>query len=170
MKVNDTMNAEKYGLKLGFEIPEVSLEEIHAGLSAYFAHRLNTQEADLLQFEVRFIGVDKTIRAAYFDMTDKGIKSAANMILLEQANPSWQGTYATVNPSLTIEFPRGVFISTGHTKDENILGGLCTFVLIDIDPVKKDPPSGQCNATVEERESALAAGDLINKKLEDLGL
>ena len=170
MKVNYTMNTENYGLKLGFEIPEVSLQEIHEGLSAYFAHRLNTEEADYLQFEVRFIGVDKTIRAAYFDMTDKGIKSAANMILLEQANPSWQGTYATVNPSLTIEFPRGSFISTGLTKDENILSGHCTFVLIDIDPVKKDPPSGQCNATVEERESALAAGDLINKKLEDLGL
>ena len=170
MKVNYTMNTENYGLKLGFEIPEVSLQEIHAGLSAYFTHRLNTDEADFLQFEVRFIGTDKTIRGAYFDMTDKGIKSAANMILLEQANPSWQGTYATVNPSLTIEFPRGFLTSTGLTKDENILGGHCTFVLLDIDPVKKDPPSGQCNATVEERESALAAGDLINKKLEDLGL
>lgn len=164
------MNMEHYGLKLDFEIPQVSIEEIHAGLSAYFSHRLNTQESDTLQFEVRFIGVDKTIRAAFYDLTEEGLKSAANMIFIEQANPSWQGTYATVNPGHKTEFPRGAFTSTGLTKDEHIQNGLCYFLLIDIDPVKKDPPSGQCNATVDERESALAAGDLINKKLEDLGL
>ena len=151
-------------------MPKISFDEIHAGLTAYFSHRINTYESETLQFEIRFIGIDKTIRAAFFDISEEGLLSAANMILLEQANPSWQGTYATVNPSLTMEFPRGVFISTGLTKDENILRGHCTFVLLDIDPIKKDPPSGQCNATVEERESALAAGDLINQKFEDLGL
>lgn len=170
MKVNHTMNMENHGLKLGFEIPEVTFEEIHAGLTAYFSHRINTQEADSLQFEVRLIGVDKTIRAAFFDLTDEGIKTAANMILLEQANPSWQGTYATVNPANKTEFPRGVSTSTGLTKDEHIQNGLCYFLLIDLDPVKQDPPSGQCNATADERESALAAGDLINQMLKDLGL
>ena len=164
------MNMENNDLKLGFEIPEVSLQEIHAGLIAYFAHRLNTQEADYLQFEVRFIGVDKTIRAAFFDLSEEGILSAANMILIEQANTTWQGTYATVNPANKTEFPRGVFTSTGLTKDENIPSGHCTFVLLDVDPIKNNPVLGQSNATPNEKAYALASGDLINQMLESLGL
>ena len=164
------MNMEKYGLKIGFEIPEVSFEEVHAGISAYFAHRLNTLEVDSLQFEVRFIGVDKTIGAAFFDLSEEGLLSAANIIFLQQANPSWQGTYATVNPANKTEFPRGLLTSTGLTKDEHIPGELCSFLLLDIDPIKNNPPLGSCNATVDERDSALAAGDFINQVLEYLGL
>lgn len=164
------MNMENYGLKIGFEIPKVSFEEIHAGLTAYFSHRLNTQEADSLQFEIRFIGVDKTIGAAFFDLSEEGLLSAANIIFLQQANPSWQGTYATVNPANKTEFPRGLLTSTGLTKDEHIPGELCSFLLLDIDPIKNNPPLGSCNATVDERDSALAAGDFINQVLEYLGL
>jgi P4 family phage/plasmid primase-like protien len=164
------MNMENNDLKLGFEIPEVTFEEIHAGLAAYFSHRLNTQEADSLQFEIRLIGVDKTIRAAFFDLSEEGLLSAANMILLEQANPSWQGTFATVNPANKTEFPRGAFTSTGLTKDEHIPGGHCTFVLLDVDPIKNNPVLGQSNATPNEKAYALASGDLINQMLESLGL
>ena len=164
------MNMENYGLKIGFEIPEITFEEIHAGLAAYFSHRLNTQEADSLQFEIRLIGVDKTIRAAFFDLSEEGILSAANMILIEQANTTWQGTYATVNPANKTEFPRGVFTSTGLTKDENIPSGHCTFVLLDVDPIKNNPVLGQSNATPNEKAYALASGDLINQMLESLGL
>jgi P4 family phage/plasmid primase-like protien len=161
---------ENNDLKLGFEIPEATFEEIHAGLAAYFSHRLNTQEADSLQFEIRLIGVDKTIRAAFFDLSEEGLLSAANMILIEQANTTWQGTYATVNPANKTEFPRGIFTSTGLTKDENIPSGHCTFVLLDVDPIKNNPALGQCNATPNEKAYALASGDLINQMLENLGL
>lgn len=164
------MNAGNNDLKLGFEIPEVTFEEIHSGLTAYFAHRLNTQEASSLQFEVRLIGVDKTIRAAFFDLSEEGILSAANMILLEQANPSWQGTFATVNPANKTEFPRGAFTSNGLTKDEHIPGELCSFLLLDIDPIKNNPTLGQSNATPNEKAYALASGHLINQMLESLGL
>ena len=129
------MNIENNGLKLGFEIPEVTFDEIHAGLTAYFSHRINTYESDTLQFEVRLIGVER--KGAFFDLTDEGIISAANMILIEQANPFWQGTCATVNPSDKTEFSRGEYTSNGLTKDVNIPSGHCTFVLLDIDPKKK---------------------------------
>ena len=130
------MITKSYSLDLDFEMPEVSFEEIHAGLNAYFSHRLNTEKSDTLQFEIRFIGTDKTIRGVFFDLSDEGLINAANMILREQGNPSWQGTYATVNPGLKTEFPREVFTSTGLTKDEHIPRELCSFLLLDIDPIK----------------------------------
>ena len=170
MKVNQTMNIESNSLDLGFEIPKVSLDEILAGLTAYFSHRINKQESDTLQFEVRLIGINKTIKAAFFDLSEEGLLNAAKMILIEQKEPSWQGTYVTVNPGYKTEFPRGIFTSNGLTKDENIPGELCSYILLDIDPIKKNPELRQCNATADEQESALIAGEFINQMLENLGL
>lgn len=130
-----------------------SYQEIYDGLAAYYHRWLDRND---LQFEVRMVKNPKGASGHFFNLDTDGLVKAAKFILKENSNPESKGLYCTINPT-----PRNIKIK-GLTKDDDILGGSCYWVLLDIDPER---PQGfyDWNATDEETQAALAAGKEILK-------
>lgn len=134
-----------------------SFDDIHSGLLDYYQRWL---ERDDLQFEIRILKNPEGASGALFDLTEDGIRKAADFILKHDKRDDVKGIYSTINPSLRTDAPRGT-LSTKLTKDPAIIGGACYAVLVDIDPIRDPNEFNTWNATSTEVAWALAAGNKV---------
>lgn len=144
-----------------------SFDEIHSGLRWYYERWLERDDLqDDLQFEIRMLLKEKSAEkgkeafGALFDLSESGIREAASFVLLQDKRDDLQGIYAVINPSLRTDAPRGK-ISKTLTKDKDIIGGACAWILVDIDPIRDPKEFNTWNAKNTEIGWAHSAGNTV---------